>query len=216
MLVDHGLPYNVVTDDASYFTLAEFSEFLTGCGILHKTSLPNFPSTNGIAERTVQTMKKKILKMLMENPANLATKLQQIVFQYRTTPLECGKTPAELHCGRQLRTCLHLLIPSKSDRSQYHADAKQIIRTLTLGQKVISRHYRGTVKWKFGTIQKKLGYRTYLVRLETGQIIKRNIDQLKAANVAEKHIREAPEVETTEPEIRRSTRMRKPVTRLTL
>ncbi len=53
----HGLPKTVVTDNGPSFTSAEFASFVKANGIRHITSAPYRPSTNGLAERGVQTMK---------------------------------------------------------------------------------------------------------------------------------------------------------------
>jgi len=39
-------------------------------------------------------------------------------------------------------------------------------------------------KWKLGVVSEKIGYRTYLVRLESGQSIKRSIDQFQGTEAA--------------------------------
>ena len=77
----------------------------------------------------------------------------------------CGFTPAERHYGRQLRTRLHLLIPGKTDCSEYQKGAQQAIQVTLPGQKVLSRNFVGTRKWKLGVIYKKIGRRTYIVKL---------------------------------------------------
>lgn len=53
----HGLPVRVVTDNGPQFCSDEFSEFLRSNGIQHTRSAPYHPSTNGEAERLVQTFK---------------------------------------------------------------------------------------------------------------------------------------------------------------
>ena len=57
-----GLPEQVVTDNGSQFVSEEFSTFLRNNGIRHFKSTPYHPSTNGAAERLVQTFKNAIKK----------------------------------------------------------------------------------------------------------------------------------------------------------
>ena len=45
------------------------------------------------------------------------------MFQYHSTHIECGQTPAEQICGRQIRTQLHLLKPESTDLYAYMTDA---------------------------------------------------------------------------------------------
>ena len=59
----------------------------------HTTSSPHYPQANGLAARTVKTIKKES----SDQPLALLS--------YRTTPLPwCGLSPAELCFGRPLRT----------------------------------------------------------------------------------------------------------------
>ena len=46
-----GIPDTLVSDNASGFTSSEFTEFMKKNGILHTTSAPYHPATNGAAER---------------------------------------------------------------------------------------------------------------------------------------------------------------------
>ena len=57
---NYGLPRKVVTDNGSSFTSEEFRTFMSENGIVHITSAPYHPSSNGLAERAVQTFKNGI------------------------------------------------------------------------------------------------------------------------------------------------------------
>ena len=59
----HGLPQKHVTNNGSTFTSSEFLQFTEKNGIKHVTSAPYHPSTNGLAERAVQTFKRAIERM---------------------------------------------------------------------------------------------------------------------------------------------------------
>ena len=54
LFATHGLPEMLVTDNRDVFTSAEFKQFVQRNGIHHVTSAP---SSNGLAERAVQTFK---------------------------------------------------------------------------------------------------------------------------------------------------------------
>ena len=58
----HGLPEVLVTDNGSVFTSAEFELLCARNAIKHVTSSPYHPSTNGLAERAVQTVKTVLKK----------------------------------------------------------------------------------------------------------------------------------------------------------
>ena len=79
----HGLPRRIVTDNATVFTSCEMKESFKRNAIGSVTSAPYHPSTNGLAERYVQTFKRNLKKM---STGSLQTKLSRFLFTYRNTP----------------------------------------------------------------------------------------------------------------------------------
>ena len=80
----------------------EFKEFMSRNGILHVTPAPYHPSTNGLAERAVQSFKQGLKRTTGKS---IQDRLSRFLFQYRTTPHSTtGVPPAELLMGRRLRT----------------------------------------------------------------------------------------------------------------
>lgn len=55
-----GLPFQMVTDNATIFTSETMKKFANDHGIIWTFTAPGHPATNGLAERMVQTFKKKI------------------------------------------------------------------------------------------------------------------------------------------------------------
>jgi transposase InsO family protein len=53
----NGIPSRVVTDNGSQFTSSEFQQFMGLNGIKHIKTTPYHPSSNGLAERFVQSFK---------------------------------------------------------------------------------------------------------------------------------------------------------------
>ena len=89
----HGLPEMLVTDNASYFTSQEFQDFVKLNGIRHVTSAPYHPASNGLAERSVQTVKEFLKKPSSDS---LQRRLSRFLLQYWITPHgTTGTTPAE-------------------------------------------------------------------------------------------------------------------------
>ena len=114
MFARFGLPEQVVTDNGRNFVSEEFKEFLQKNGIKHTTSAPYHPSTNGLAERAVQTFKQGLTK-LKESTIN--ERISRFLFNYRITPRSTkGTSPTELLLGRRPRSCLDLLKPDLSTR----------------------------------------------------------------------------------------------------
>ena len=93
----HGIPEKVRSDNGTQYDSAEFAKFAKDWQFKHITSSPHFPQSNGQAERAVQTTKALLKKA--EDPA-------RALLAYRSTPLELGKSPAELLFGRNIRNHL--------------------------------------------------------------------------------------------------------------
>ena len=97
----HGVPETVVSDNGPQYSSLEFAEFTKEYGFNHVTSSPYFPQSNGQAERTVQTVKKNLLKDSTDHHMALLT--------YRSTPFPwCNLSPAELLMGRRIRSNIPL------------------------------------------------------------------------------------------------------------
>ena len=63
LFAEHGLPETIVTDNVACFTSAEFRLFMSQNCIHHITSPASHPSSNGLAERAVQLVKRELPKM---------------------------------------------------------------------------------------------------------------------------------------------------------
>ena len=57
LFATYGLPQQLVSDNGPQFSSVEFATFLTRNGVKHIRSSPYHPSTNGLAERFVHTLK---------------------------------------------------------------------------------------------------------------------------------------------------------------
>ena len=106
LFAQFGLPKTIVTDNGSCFVSEEFEIFLRENGIMHITSAPYHPSTNGLAERAVQVLKQGLKEV---TTGSLKTRLARVLLSYRITPQSStGVSPAELLLGRCPRTHLDL------------------------------------------------------------------------------------------------------------
>ena len=79
----HGIPDTIVSDNASCFTSNEFIHFFKMNGIKHITSAQYQLSTNGMAERAVQTVNEGLKRLTC---GTLKTQLSRFLYTYRITP----------------------------------------------------------------------------------------------------------------------------------
>ncbi|KAA5557089.1 transposase family protein [Pseudomonas aeruginosa] len=77
-----GLPKMIISDNGPQFTSYEFKEYCTKQSILHVTSSPYHPRTNGLAERLVRTFKNRMASV---DNTNLERRLLEFLFTYRNT-----------------------------------------------------------------------------------------------------------------------------------
>ncbi|KAL5469129.1 hypothetical protein EMCRGX_G030333 [Ephydatia muelleri] len=119
---DSSVTEMVVSDNGSAFTSAEFQTFVKRNGIRHVRSAPYHPSSNGQAERVVQTFKEAILK----TTGDLDARLARCLFQYRLTPhTTTGLSPAEMLFGRRPCSHLDLLHPDISSKVTQRQDLQK-------------------------------------------------------------------------------------------
>ncbi|XP_054259670.1 uncharacterized protein LOC128984379 [Macrosteles quadrilineatus] len=182
----------MVSDNAAIFTSDTFHQFCKEGGIFQKFTAPGHPATNGLAERNIQTLKNRLFTMI-EEPFTMKQKVREILFRYRATPLASGKTPSEPFLNRQIRIKLDALKPPKHQKSSIqHTKARQY----KVGDRVQARYYSNNKNlWKPGTIIEKYGLLHYLIRLDSGYIFKRHIDQLRLTEIPSKTVKFAPTVQ---------------------
>ncbi|KAL5479489.1 hypothetical protein EMCRGX_G023016, partial [Ephydatia muelleri] len=107
----HGFPRTLVSDNGPQFSSAEFAAFLTSHHILHRTSAPYHPATNGLAENMVKNVKQWLDKQA--KGFRFSRALSEFLRTYRNVPHTVTKrTPAEIIFGRALRTHLSMVLPN--------------------------------------------------------------------------------------------------------
>ena len=199
----YGYFDELVTDNGSNFTSYEFKNFATEYGFVHTTTSPHFASSNGQAERTVQTVKNILKKN--DDP-------QKALLVYRNTPIEgINLSPAQMFMGRRLKTALpmaaELLKPENTGKikeklknrqqkqKHYHDKySSKDLKSLKPGQKVAVLHDK---KWIPGTvIEKHQTPRSFVVETPSGNKLRRNRRHINTTK-ADLHQRE----EISEPEI---------------
>lgn len=117
----HGVPNIVRCDNGTQLVSKEMQIVAKEIGFNIITSSPRFPQSNGQAESAVQICK-NILKKNEDPYIGLLV--------HRSTPLECGLSPAELLFGRKIRSTLpvlpKLLTPKWPNLQNYRNQQNQI------------------------------------------------------------------------------------------
>nr|XP_006812005.1 PREDICTED: uncharacterized protein K02A2.6-like [Saccoglossus kowalevskii] len=181
----HGLPDILVSDNGSQFTSDEFQKFMLYNGIKHVTCAPFHPSSNGLAERAVQTFKNGVKKM---KQGDIKTRVLRFVFRYRSSP-HCvtGATPAKLSMNRELRIHLSLVHPdfrskviSKQATQKLYHDKHVKSRVFDIHDNVLALNYSGRGnRWLPGVIVEITGPVSYKIQLGNDRIVRRHVDQIR-------------------------------------
>ena len=85
ILAHHGKCLKFVSDNGPQYVSCKFTKFASEWGFDHVTSSPTYPQSNGLAERTVQT-----IKQLMK----------------KAKPVHVTMSPAQLLMSRQLQSSI--------------------------------------------------------------------------------------------------------------
>ena len=153
------------------------------------------PSTNGQAERVVQTLKSAIKQAHITN-ADVDTVIANPLLVYWTTPHSTiGEPPSLLLMGRRLRNRLDLLTPSLETHVEAHqcstmvsCTAHRDLHKFNASDSVLARNFGRGGKWVRGVVTEVLESCHYIVKVK-GNLWNRHIDQLlrPPADVASTH-----------------------------
>ena len=111
MIARYGIIDNLVSDNGPQFASRQFSDFVAAYNIVHTTSSPLRAQSNGLAERSIQTVKR-----LMYKCYETGEDLYLALLDLRNTPRDNQVgSPAQRLMGRRTRTrlptCSELLKP---------------------------------------------------------------------------------------------------------
>ncbi|KFD60433.1 LOW QUALITY PROTEIN: hypothetical protein M514_27390 [Trichuris suis] len=170
----HGLPDTVVSDDGSAFTSSGFSEFLRTNAIRHAGVAPYHPSSNGQAERIIQTAK----DALRMSTADLNQRLASFLLIPCVTT---GRSPAELLMNRHLMSRLDRLQPDWSSEQQRKIEdnaPRNKPRLLDMNEPVLVRTFSPGQNWTPATITHSVGPVSYKAQTTDGKIGYRHVDNI--------------------------------------
>jgi transposase InsO family protein len=230
----HGLPEVLVSDNGPCFASDEFGSFCTANGIRHLRTAPYHPASNGLAERAVQTVKQGLLK---QQGDDIHIRLDRFLLNYRRTPQSTtNTTPAELLFCRAIRTRLDWLRPSlesaiHAKQEKWSCVNKRDRPPFECGDSIMARNYGAGPRWMPAVVADKRSPHSILVKSHSGvhhrhpdQLISRKSDatfdvpsldddddwQLPSAKDTM-----VPDTQPPQPDLRRSSRVRREPDRLT-
>lgn len=170
MFARHGIPLELCSDNGPQFHSREFAQFARRYDFTHTTSSPRFPSSNGLAEKGVQVVK-RILKKSRRNREDFWLGL----LAYRATPVEDGRCPSELLMGRRLRSRIPDFtqdVPPPVWKRQQRNRGRTALQGLQEGDMVRVRDTKGWMgKAK---VKSSVAPRSYRVVTEKQQVLRRN------------------------------------------
>ncbi|XP_054257234.1 uncharacterized protein K02A2.6-like [Macrosteles quadrilineatus] len=212
----YGLPVELVSDNGRSFTSQEFKTFLQSNNVKFRLTPPYHAASNGSAERSVQEVKKNLLRQVIEEHqrsqrTTLQMKLDNFLFAYRNTPnTVTGLTPAEMFLSWKPRTQLVMLKPNlQSSIDQKHREQKDAAdrlrgrsRFFSEGQAVYVKSVRNEkISWVPGKIILQRSPVTYLVSVIGGKPRFCHADHLRARYAEEEEIFVSPKDPAVSPQV---------------
>ena len=184
----HGIPEELVSDNAGCFDSREFEKFVDTWGFEHNPSSPLYAQSNGKAENAV-----KQAKNLMKKAAESKSDVYLALLTLRNTPTEDMKTsPAQRLFSRRTRTLVpsarsllkpqvcenveqKLIDKKKKQADAYNRHTKEL-STLQPGQVV---RVRAGDRWVKSKVEEQVDVRSYKIQTENGRVYRRNRRQLR-------------------------------------
>lgn len=162
-----GIPATLVSDNGPPFNSMEFVNFLKVNGCEAVKTPPYHPQSNGMAERTVQTIKKCLSRLGNENPKLTAeVLLQNFLFTYRNTPNVTGMSPNEVLFKQKPRTKFDLMKPHNILSRKNCKEREKTSIVFLEGDKVWCKDLSKGKGWVKGVISKRLSIVRYVVVVE--------------------------------------------------
>ena len=183
----HGTPDELFSDNGPCYKSHKMKRFARQWFFDHNTSSPRYPQSNGLAEVSV-----KSVKALLQKCGGNLDKFQKGMLILRNSPLKGGKSPAQLLFGRQLKDNLPSLPSNLANREIVKRDvvlerqkskdyydrhvphSPRGVKEFKEKQRVVIQHDK-TKEWTmYGTIEKEVAPRSYLINMDNGGKLRRN------------------------------------------
>ena len=169
-----GIPKELITDNDLEFSSHKFRSFSKTWDILHKTISPHYHQSNGLAERSIQTFKRTLIKAKHNSEDHFLAMLS-----LNSLPDQNETSPAEKLHGHKLRTTLPSLIPSiQSTVAEKHTITQNLgsnLHEIAPGKAVRIRADEQNIWDKKGIVVSQNNRpRSYDILNERGNILTRN------------------------------------------
>ena len=149
-------------------------------GITHITTAPYHPSSNGLAERAVQTFKRGLKCTTGDS---IQERLSKFLFTYRITPhTMTGVSPAELLMSRRPRFRFDRLkhVQHQQSKQAMHHNNSKPLRKFAVVHLVYTRHFSTpTVTWTPRSVVKVTGPLSYHIKLADGRTVRGHVDAIR-------------------------------------
>lgn len=180
-----GIPTEIRSDNVP-FNSYQFTKFANECNFKVKFSSPNYPQSNGLAEKAV-SIAKNILKKNLRDGKN---DYQFQILEYNVSPLQdMLLSPAQMFMGRILKTKLpisenllnkevvnkceirnRIISKRKRQKIYYDQSARPLSRLINNDSVLFLKNN----EWVYGTIINKYNNRSYIIKDENGNTFRRN------------------------------------------
>lgn len=185
----HGLPEEIFSDNGPPFNSKEFYSFARRYNIQLNTSSPHYPRSNGMIERSIQTIKGMLIKAYQSKEDPFLT-----VLNYNSTPKQNLPAPSTMLMGRRLRTTLPVgvqtlkpmfstnkfkteLYTKQNVQKTYYDRGTKKLCDLKENQPVLIQNK--TREWRPGVVINKSGPNDYIIKSEDDVQYRRNRHHLK-------------------------------------
>lgn len=183
----HGYPTEIRTDNGP-FNSKKFLQFASKFNIVVKFSSPNYPQSNGLAEKAVAIAKSIVKKAIDENKSH---EFAYRLLEYNTTPIpSMGISPCQLFMGRLIKTKLPVMNKQlirqslneeelqqkftlkKEKQKNYYDRQKKRLLPLVEGDKVMFK--KTANEWVYGVVTDIVNDRSYIIKTASNNFYRRN------------------------------------------
>jgi hypothetical protein len=161
-----GIPATLASDNGPPFCSSEFVNFLKVNGCEAVKTPPYHPESNGMAERTVQSIKNSLNRLRKQHPTlSPEVLLQNLLFTYRNSPNSTGMSPNEFLFKQKPRTRFDLLKPHNIVSKRICNGTEKKIMLFKVGDIVWCKNLSQGKGWIKGKVIEKLSEIRYIVEV---------------------------------------------------